>query len=629
MNIHLAKILIKEDIVGLDQLRAAFEEQRRSGKGLGEVLISLGYMDESRFVDFLSKEYGVPAVNLDEFEIEAAVLKLVPRKTVLEHGLIPIAHSGSSLVLAMSDPSNIIAVDDLRFATGFNIKPVVAPARAINAAIGKYYGIDELEERAKIDRDEEPLEDIIRELEDFKNSVQKDNEASASQGDDLEQAVEETRSGANEGEAELIPSSILPENDDSDQQAEAVSKPAEDEVIANPFAAPSSSQNYKAADGHEGVIPEKAPEEDFNPISFFSEDDVSERQPEEAKLELKRAEEPFEPFVAESLARGQSQPQAEAVSESAEDEVIVNPFVAPSSSQNYGAVDGHEGVVSEKVPEEDFNPISFFSEDDVCEQQPEEANSETLQEARQEEGTLKQTSSHSGSFEFAQRLGELNNDVALELVEEEGVFEPFVTSSSLEHELTGHQWQVSPELAQDSHDFEPRSIFPEKPFFDKSSTTELIEKEEKQEDTPGVIPLRRDKECQTPTELEEGKEQGCRQTILVVDDSPTIQKIVAITLERKGYQVIAAANAMQAMAKLNEVVPTLIFLDIGLPHVDGYQVCKIIKANDLTKNIPVVMLSGKDGFFDKVRGRIAGATGYIAKPFGPSTLIEAVEKFGG
>jgi twitching motility two-component system response regulator PilG len=63
--------------------------------------------------------------------------------------------------------------------------------------------------------------------------------------------------------------------------------------------------------------------------------------------------------------------------------------------------------------------------------------------------------------------------------------------------------------------------------------------------------------------------------------------------------------------------------------VDGYQVCKIIKANDLTKNIPVVMLSGKDGFFDKVRGRIAGATGYIAKPFGPSTLIEAVEKFGG
>lgn len=538
MNIHLAKILIKEDIVGLDQLRAAFEEQKRTGKGLGEVLISLGYIDESRFVDFLSKEYGVPAVNLDEFEIEADVLKLVPRKTVLEHGLIPIAHSGSSLVLAMSDPSNIIAVDDLRFATGFNIKPVVAPERAINAAIGKYYGIDELEERVKIDRDEEPLEDIIRELEDFKNSVQKDNDASSSQGDDLEQAVEETRSGANEGEAELTPSSIFPESDESDQQAEAVS-------------------------------------------------------------------------------------------ESAEDEVIVNPFVAPSSSQNYGAVDGHEGVVSEKVPEEDFNPISFFSEDEVGERQPEEAKLETLHEARQEEGAPQQTSSLPGSFEFAQRVGELNNDVALGLVEEEGVFEPFVTSSSVEHELTGHQWQVSPELTEDSHDFELHSIFPGKNFLDTSSSTELIEKEEKQEDTPGVFPLRRDKECQTPTELEEGKEQGRRQTILVVDDSPTIQKIVAITLERKGYQVIAAANAMQAMAKLNEVVPTLIFLDIGLPHVDGYQVCKIIKANDLTKNIPVVMLSGKDGFFDKVRGRIAGATGYIAKPFGPSTLIEAVEKFGG
>ena len=121
-------------------------------------------------------------------------------------------------------------------------------------------------------------------------------------------------------------------------------------------------------------------------------------------------------------------------------------------------------------------------------------------------------------------------------------------------------------------------------------------------------------------------EPGVRRKILVVDDSPTVLKIVGVTLERHGHEVLVASNALQALAKLDESAPDLILLDITMPHMDGYQLCRLVRSNPALSHIPVVMLSGKDGFFDKVRGRLAGATDYITKPFEPAALVLAVEK---
>lgn len=120
-----------------------------------------------------------------------------------------------------------------------------------------------------------------------------------------------------------------------------------------------------------------------------------------------------------------------------------------------------------------------------------------------------------------------------------------------------------------------------------------------------------------------------QRTILLVDDSATVRKLVAVTLERRGHRVLVASGAMEAMAKLNETALDLVLLDVTMPHMDGYQLCKLIKGNGATREIPIVMLSGKDGFFDKVRGRMAGAVGYITKPFEPAALIEAVENYCG
>lgn len=117
-----------------------------------------------------------------------------------------------------------------------------------------------------------------------------------------------------------------------------------------------------------------------------------------------------------------------------------------------------------------------------------------------------------------------------------------------------------------------------------------------------------------------------RRTVLVVDDSPTVLKLVGMALERQGHGVLVAANPLQALAKLDEVVPDLILLDITMPHMDGFQLCKLVKANPVTARVPVVMLSGKDGLWDKVRGRLAGAADHIAKPFDPAALVQAVER---
>ncbi|MGD9587327.1 MAG: response regulator [Pyrinomonadaceae bacterium] len=132
--------------------------------------------------------------------------------------------------------------------------------------------------------------------------------------------------------------------------------------------------------------------------------------------------------------------------------------------------------------------------------------------------------------------------------------------------------------------------------------------------------------------LEEIKEQEAvhnamvrGKTILVVDDSPTVRKLISGKLEKCGHEVHCSSDGEEAINKLEELRPDLILLDINMPRMDGYQACKLIRNNPATKDVPVVMISGKDGFFDKVRGRMVGTSGYITKPFGPEALMKAVE----
>lgn len=116
-------------------------------------------------------------------------------------------------------------------------------------------------------------------------------------------------------------------------------------------------------------------------------------------------------------------------------------------------------------------------------------------------------------------------------------------------------------------------------------------------------------------------------TIMIVDDNPTVRRLVAGKLEKCGHAVIEAADGADALLKIGDATPDLILLDIAMPKMDGYQVCESIRAREATKDVPVLMISGKDAAFDAARGESAGSTGFIAKPFGPETLMRAIETY--
>ncbi len=115
--------------------------------------------------------------------------------------------------------------------------------------------------------------------------------------------------------------------------------------------------------------------------------------------------------------------------------------------------------------------------------------------------------------------------------------------------------------------------------------------------------------------------------VMVVDDSPTVRKLVSLTLERRGFRVISAFDGVAAIKELGACRPDLILLDINMPRLDGYRLCKLIKKHEATQSIPVVMLSGKDGMFDKLRGRLVGCSDYITKPFEADALTHKVAKY--
>jgi twitching motility two-component system response regulator PilG len=121
---------------------------------------------------------------------------------------------------------------------------------------------------------------------------------------------------------------------------------------------------------------------------------------------------------------------------------------------------------------------------------------------------------------------------------------------------------------------------------------------------------------------------GSTFKVLVIDDSNTIRRSAEIFLKQGGHDVLLAEDGFDALAKVNDFQPHLIFCDILMPRLDGYQTCAIIKRNPKFASVPIVMLSSKDGVFDKARGRMVGAQDYLTKPFTKDQLLHAVGQIG-
>ncbi len=136
---RLGELLVRNKLISDDQLSKALDEQKTQGGRLGASLIKLGFIKEDELAAFLSRQYGVPSINLAEFEVDVAVIRLVPAEVAQKYQIVPINRAGSTLIVAMSDPSNIFAIDDIKFMTGYNVEVVVAPEASIKESIDRYY----------------------------------------------------------------------------------------------------------------------------------------------------------------------------------------------------------------------------------------------------------------------------------------------------------------------------------------------------------------------------------------------------------------------------------------------------------------------------------------------------------
>jgi len=150
MTTQIGELLVKENFITTDQLDTALKQQRKSGGRLGSILINLGFVDDDDITAVLSRQYGVPSINLAYFEIDPAVIKLIPAETAQKYLVIPLSRVGSTLTVATADPTNVFAMDDIKFMTGFNVEPVVASEASITEALDKYYGTPHAMELKKV-----------------------------------------------------------------------------------------------------------------------------------------------------------------------------------------------------------------------------------------------------------------------------------------------------------------------------------------------------------------------------------------------------------------------------------------------------------------------------------------------
>jgi type IV pilus assembly protein PilB len=139
MAVRIGELLLKEKFIRPEQLQQALHYQKAKGGKLGCNLVHLGFVKDEEITALLSKQYGVPSINLKQFEIEATVIKLIPADTAQKYQIVPLSRAGSTLTIAMTDPTNVFAMDDIKFMTGYNVEPVVASETAVGDAISKYY----------------------------------------------------------------------------------------------------------------------------------------------------------------------------------------------------------------------------------------------------------------------------------------------------------------------------------------------------------------------------------------------------------------------------------------------------------------------------------------------------------
>src|SRR5438309_6752776 len=270
MSQRLGDLLVKEKVISPEQLEQALKTQKDAGgkDRLGSVLVKLGLLSDEDVTNFLSRQYGVPAINLQFFEIDPAVVKLIPHETAKRYQILPLSRVGASLTIAMVDPTNVFAMDDIKFMTGFNIEPVVASETAIMEFIERSYNVGAAPE--------ENLDDIMATMGDSETDIEL-------QAEEAEASLAELEKGAEEAPIVKLVNLIL---------TDAVKRGASD-IHIEPY-----EKEYRVRFRIDGVLqnimqpPLKLKDAITSRIKIMSKLDISEKRlPQDGRIMLKyRAE---------------------------------------------------------------------------------------------------------------------------------------------------------------------------------------------------------------------------------------------------------------------------------------------------------------------------------------------------
>jgi len=645
MNVKLAKLVVERGYLTLDNLKIAVEDQKNTNRPLGEILINKGFITEKQLLDLTNLDNEYPCVNLVNIDIPDSVIKLISKETAAENNLIPFSIDVTYLSVAMIDPSNIVLIDELRFLTGYNINPFITEFSNIKNSLIKYYGIDINEQYKEVIKEDSPQG---TESEDKLDLSVKETPV-----DNLDLSVEEN-------------STFQQDQPDTSGNGEFQSSPSSD--VSSTYEPPSQQINIESNNQDIGVDEPQNITEEKSEQTSFQVSQVEERDKDpQAIVDDKDPIDRVDVFELSPSELKESREYDKRVQEEQKSQSTQSQY------QRFNPVSEQESVKQEtektESPATDFQ--NMFQNPAQEQQQDITNDGQNVQSAQDEFGTqfkpvldtpeveVDQTHDNFQGFSAPQQQETVNafqsseSEVMPESLDQDNILHTESGGGSEVNYFNPPEQPPSFEAAQQEvtidSDNELKSINLDNSHdttesidkdFDKQESLENLEVKKEVEidkspsfDAPTAIsdhqePQDEGKVIQLKDESLEEDDDIIRPTVLVVDDSHTVQKIVSITLRGHGYNVEVSSNALQALAKLNDCIPDIIFIDINLPHMDGYQLCKVIKSNDLTKAVPVVMLSDKTGFFDKIRGKMVGAADYITKPFEPSTLISTIEKQG-
>ena len=691
MNVKLAKLFIEKGYLSLDNLKEAVEEQKNNNKSLGEILIRKGYITESQLVELTNIDNQFPRVDLSAINIEPSVIKLIPQDTAVDNNLIPFDLEGAFLSVAMIDPTNIVLIDELRFLTGHNIKPYIAEFSSIKSALVNHHNIDaeqvvQKQEPEPLQKAEQE-QTIVQ-----KPEEQQIVQPSEPEPEVAAQAPSEPAQPEPEPQIETQPQSYpeppVSQSQQTDHsvftaspQVSSEKTETADTLASSLTTEPESQAQPPQIDEPQfpGQSPQPQPQAtDEKPnqneiIDVFAKDDDDYvrgvKQSSDSSFEnisLQSSDSSSNLFQPPAESREVDEPphteqtESEPASTAGGEQSL---FQAPA--EQAGATVGFQPVESQKS-----EPINIPVPPQAQDSSPELNVFSSSQSASEEDDDK--------TIELSLEAEEITDQI--EVPDNKDVF----TIPTMQTESAGTETDLAPDAADSqpgataptqsadpgkevedlfqipgqkeseignvvppvNNETDLRSLNEDSSYDNIESFNKTIdsngnhlgttvsaeppkpELREVEPDIPPPPPPVNEPVIPVQDQYAQPADTVSKPTILVVDDSPTVQKIVSVTLSRHGYQVEVSSNAMQALAKLNEFIPDIIFLDINLPHMDGYQLCKIIKGNELTKEVPVIMLSGKDGIIDKMRGKLVGATDYITKPFEPNSLVSAIKKQG-